>query len=234
MRQPTTTRRTLVGLVAVLAVVVGPFVAWQGATGGESGSVSVLAPRGIVVVGDSITARYNDEPGHPEQGWWSFVGRHFGAEVTTHAQSGSGYLRPGKACAGNRFIDRPEAYAGAAPSLIIIEGGRNDWAVCRRGEFVPAADEVVAHAVDRYLDALRTFLPASTRIIVLGPPWGPAQAAEGRRITAIIEDAAARHGVEFISTEGTLDARRVVDGTHPNLAGSRAIATRVIRALEPA
>ncbi len=128
-----TTRRSLV-LAVLAALLIAPFIAWQGATGDERVPVSRLAPHGIVVVGDSITARYNDEPGDADQGWWSITGDHFDAKVTRYAQSGSGYLRPGHVCTGNTFIDRPDAYAGDAPSLLIVEGGRNDWATCEDGQ----------------------------------------------------------------------------------------------------
>jgi lysophospholipase L1-like esterase len=225
------TRRSAV--LAILAtLLIAPFIAWQGATGDERVPVSPLAPRGIVVVGDSITARYNDEPGDAKQGWWSMTGDHFDANVTPYAQSGSGYLRPGHACTGNTFIDRPDAYAGPAPSLLIVEGGRNDWAMCEDGHLVTAPDDLIEHAVDRYLDTLQTFLPASTRIVVLGPPWGPRDAADQVRVTAIIRAQAEQHGIQFISTRGALTADRVVDGVHPNRKGSLAIARRVIAALD--
>jgi hypothetical protein len=100
------------------------------------------------------------------------------------------------------------------------------------GVFVPSSDAEVRHAVDTYLDVLQTYLPAETRIIVLGPPWGPLDRTEGRRVTAIIEAEAHAHDVEFISTAGSLTTDRVVDGIHPNRDGSLAIARRVIRALE--
>jgi lysophospholipase L1-like esterase len=226
-----TTRRSVV-LAILAALLIAPFIAWQGATGDERVAVSRIAPRGIVVVGDSITARYNDEPGDQRQGWWSITGDHFHAQVTRYAQSGSGYLRPGLACTGNRFIDRPDAYAGQAPSLLIVEGGRNDWAACEDGQFVKASDDMIEHAVDRYLDTLQTFLPKSTRIVVLGPPWGPLDRADGARVTAIIRSQAEQHGIEFISTRGALTADRVIDGVHPNRQGSLAIARRVIAALD--
>jgi len=228
-----TTRRSLI-LAILAALLIAPFIAWQGATGDERIAASPVAPRGIVVVGDSITARYNDEPGDANQGWWSIAGYHFHATVTRYAQSGSGYLRPGHACTGDTFIDRPKAYSGAAPSLLIVEGGRNDWAACRDGRFVTASDDVIDHAVDRYLDTLQTFLPKSTRIVVLGPPWGPRDPQNRQRVTAIIAAQAKRHGIQFISTSGTLGADSVVDGVHPNRKGSLAIARRVIAALDPA
>jgi lysophospholipase L1-like esterase len=184
------------------------------------------------VVGDSISARYNDRPGDESQAWWSVTGRHFDASVRTYAQSGSGYLRPGHRCTGNRFIDRPDAFMGAAPSVLIVEGGRNDWARCVRGVFETSTDAEVQHAVSSYLGVLKTYLPRSTRIVVLGPPWGPLDRADGARVTRIIAAQARVHGLQFVSTRGALTADRVLDGIHPNRAGSLAIARRVIRALE--
>ncbi|MCW2801232.1 MAG: hypothetical protein JWQ70_2704 [Aeromicrobium sp.] len=223
-------RRSVILLLALVAMVA-PFLVWQSAQGGEQRVPSTLAPHGIVVVGDSITARYDNTPGSARQGWWSIVGHRYHADVTTYAQSGSGYLRPGHECTGNRFIDREEAFTGDAPSLFIIEGGRNDWSTCVHGFYVPATNAVIAHAVDRYLSTLQTFLPHSTRIIVLGPPWGPLDPQDGVRVTRIIQAAAAQHKLQFISTRGTLNSHRVIDGIHPNQMGSRAIADRVIRVL---
>ncbi len=230
MVQQRTAVRTPIVIALVLAALLGPFLA-RSAIGGEPSVLSSVAPRGIVVVGDSITARYNDNPGDDNQGWWSIVGRHYDAKVTTYAQSGSGYLRPGHLCTGNRFIDRQQAFVGDPPSIFIVEGGRNDWAVCKGVQFVTSSDEAVEHAVDTYLDTLRTFLPRSTRIIVMGPPWGPLDTANGERVTAIIKASAASHGFEFIPTTGVLTETRVLDGVHPNRSGSVAIANRVINAL---
>lgn len=230
MTKPRTALRTPIVAVLALLLLLAPLLVFN-ADGGKAVASSVLAPRGIVVVGDSITARYNDKPGDAMQGWWSIVGRHYDATVTTYAQSGSGYLRPGRVCTGNRFIDRQQAYTSNAPSLFVIEGGRNDWADCADGRFVPATDNAIAHAVDTYFTTLRTFLPRSTRIIVMGPPWGPIDRRDGTRITRIIESAASAHGFEFIATTGALTASTVVDGIHPNRQGSVAIADKVISAL---
>ena len=230
MNTQRTAARWPIVITLVLVALLGPFLA-RSAIGGEPGAVSGVAPGGIVVVGDSITARYNDKPGDQMQGWWSIVARNYDAKITTYAQSGSGYLRPGRLCTGNRFIDRQRAFTTEAPSLFIVEGGRNDWAECEDGRFVTADDETIEHAVDTYLSTLQTFLPRSTRVIVMGPPWGPADRKNGERITAIIEAAAARYDFEFIPTAGALTQNRVLDGVHPNRGGSVAIANRVIRAL---
>ena len=90
-----------------------------------------------------------------------------------------------------------------------------------------------ARAVNHYLDVLQENLPRSTRIVVLGPPWGTLDQLGRHRLTKIVYAAAKAHHVQYVSTMGTLDRReRVLDGIHPNRAGSRALADRVIAALE--
>lgn len=225
--------RSVLRTSVVVAVTLALLAWWQSARGGEPVVADGPFAGGIVVVGDSITADYNDDEGDEMQGWWSMVGRHFGARVTTHAQSGSGYLRQGEGCSGNTFVDRPEAYRGTAPSLFIVEGGRNDWASCIEGRHVEAPDALVAQAVDRYLDVVEASLPTSTRILVLGPPWGTLDQLGRHRITRIVRAAARSHGLQYVSTVGTIDRReRLLDGVHPNRAGSTALADRVIAALE--
>lgn len=218
-------RRVVTVLIGAFALAIGPFLWSQGAQGGP---VSEVAPQGIVVVGDSITARYDDSPGDADQGWWSVVARHYGADVTTYAQSGSGYLRQGLRCTGDRFGDRDAAFEGSAPSLFIVEGGRNDWSQCVDGRWLPSTNAEVERAVERYYDRIDASFGPATRVVVLGPPWGPLQLLEGLRITRIVKAAVERHGFEFVDTAGTLTAENVVDGIHPNRAGSLAIADRVI------
>lgn len=214
-------------LGAALLLALGPFLLSQGA---EGGTVSGLAPDGIVVVGDSITARYDDTPGDPRQGWWSMVARHVGAPVQTYAQSGSGYLRRGGACDGTTFDQREKALSGH-PSILIIEGGRNDWAVCRDDRVSLATNAEITEAVNDYLDQVQESLP-DTRVMVLDPPWGPLQPVEGLRVSRIVRVAAEDHGFEYVDTSGTLTPENVIDGVHPNRAGSVAIAERVVAALD--
>ncbi|MCW2746879.1 MAG: hypothetical protein JWP10_21 [Nocardioidaceae bacterium] len=187
----------------------------------------------ITVVGDSITASYNNRVGDARQGWWSMVGRHYGADVTTYAEPGSGYLRRGDDCRGTRFYERPLALLTRSPDVMIIEGGRNDWLDCRRGNYVISSTRAVRRAVNRYLDDVRMVVKPSTRIIVLGPVWGPRDAGHEARIRAIVERAAVAHEMEFVDTSNVLNRARVLDGTHPNRAGSKALARRVMAAIGP-
>ncbi|WP_375002913.1 SGNH/GDSL hydrolase family protein [Aeromicrobium sp. CTD01-1L150] len=216
-------------LLAAIATVVGGLVAGVTTDGAHAGDGPY--PDGIVVVGDSITARYSDDEGAADQGWWSFVGRHFDADVRTFAQSGSGYQRQGNRCTGDVFADRIEAFEDP-PSVFIVEGGRNDWSTCRDGRRVRATDAAVQDAVVSYLRLARQQLPESTRIVVLGPPWGELHPWEMRRITSIIRTAAGREGLEYVSTTGTLDQHgRTDDGVHPTRAGSKALGDVVVAAL---
>ncbi len=220
------------GLLTVAVALLGGFVAAVTTEGAhaEDGPFS----RGIVVVGDSITARYTDDVGAPDQGWWSFVGRHFDTEVRTFAQSGSGYQRPGMRCTGDVFGDRTAAFEAEAPSVFIIEGGRNDWATCRNGRHVRSTDAAVQDAVVSYLRLAKQQLPEDTRIVVLGPPWGELDPWEMRRVTSIVRTATMREGLEYVGTRGTLDQPgRTDDGVHPTRSGTTALADRVVAALSP-
>lgn len=225
----TTPRR--VGAALVAAAVLGAGVVLSGVALGGAHAGDGPFPDGIVVVGDSITARYDDSPGSETQGWWSIVGRHFDAEVTTYAQSGSGYQRPGLRCTGNRFVDRDHAFDDP-PSVFIVQGGRNDWASCHDGRHVVSTDAAVRDGVVEYLRTARERLPASTRIVVLGPPWGPLDPWQQRRVTSIVHTAAEREGLEYVSTTGSLEpGGRTSDGVHPTRSGSRALGAVVVDAL---
>lgn len=222
-------RGAVATVVLALVVAVAPFVIWQGADGGPTFETRP-APE-IVVVGDSITARYDDVAGSPDQGWWSFVGRHARASVDTYAQSGSGFLRRGAHCRGTTFAERTAALERPAPAMFIIEGGRNDWAACHDRQVTPATNAEIVTAIRGYLKLVDDTLPPSTRVIVLGPPWGPLQPIERVVVTGVVRQSAELHDFEFIDTTGTLPAENVLDGVHPNRAGNIAIARRVISAL---
>ncbi|MEO6472231.1 MAG: SGNH/GDSL hydrolase family protein [Aeromicrobium sp.] len=187
----------------------------------------------VAVIGDSITARYNDEPGDASQGWWSVVGRHYGVHVETYAQSGSGFVRPGLECVGDRFGDRLANLKRHPPRIVFVEGGRNDWAMCSGHSLALTTNSQLRIAVDRFLTNLKGAVRPQTLIYVLGPPWGPTNAGQRGRVTAIIKSSAYRHHVHFIDTAGVFPASNVIDGIHPNRAGSVALGERVIDTIGP-
>lgn len=198
----------------------------------ERVSASSSGP-GVAVIGDSITARYNNDSGSQGQGWWSFVAKRYGVRMETFAESGSGYQRPGNHCGGMTFGERLKDVVAVKPRIVFIEGGRNDWAHCVGDRLVVSSDAEVSTGVDAFLTRLQNALPASTVYYVLGPPWGPIDTGQRDRVTRIIEASAIAHAMTFISTAGTLNDDDVLDGTHPNRAGSIAIARAVTEAIGP-
>lgn len=228
-RMPHVLRHAAVLVAVFLCLLVW---AWWGSRDTNQTQVEGGAPGSIIVIGDSITSLYDNDPGSSRQGWWSIVGHKFDSHVRTFAQPGSGYLRPGLACTGNRFNQRLHALSLHHADMVIVEGGRNDWAQCVDGRYIRAPDDAVRQAVFNYLSDVHTLVSPSTRVLVLGPPWGPLDVSEHDRIAGIIHNAARHFDMQFVPMEGVLNAQLVVDGVHPNLAGSQAIAARVIAAIE--
>ena len=217
-------------VLLVLTALASTFTLVGGTSDGAHAGDQPFAG-GIVVVGDSITARYGDRAGAPDEAWWSIVERRLGTDVRTYAQSGSGYLRRGLRCTGDTFAERSAAFE-EPPSVFVIAGGRNDWSRCEGGRRVRADDAQIAAAVTSYLRLVQRRLPGSTRIVVLEPPWGDLDPWDQRRLTSIVRTAAGREGLEFVTTAGTLTgADRTTDGVHPTRAGSVALGERVAAAL---
>lgn len=217
--------RVWIVLSLLCILVTAPFLLQRG---GASASGPVIA-----IIGDSISARYDDSPGSQMQAWWSVMGRHYGAHVNIFAESGSGYVRNGHACSGTRFVDRLDDVAATEPTIVIIEGGRNDWAYCKGDGVALTTDALVTSSVDDFFTKLKQAVVPGTTIIVLGPPWGPEQPEEQARVSAIVETAALRHRLRFIATDGVFDGDRTIDGIHPNRAGSTALGNTVVKALGP-
>jgi len=217
--------RVWIVIALVCALLLAPLVL-QRVTASASGA-------GIVVIGDSISDRYNDDPGGAEQAWWSVVGRHYEATVTTFAESGSGFVRLGNRCTGTHFGHRLADVAKSSPKVVIVEGGRNDWSFCHRDAIAQTSNAMVKTSVDRFLTNLQNALDPNTTIYVLGPPWGSVNASEQSRITSIIKSSAQRHHMKFIDTRGVFNGNRTIDGTHPNRNGSMALGNRVIKGIGP-
>ena len=206
----------------LLAVFGGP-LAGGSATASDGASAG---PR-LIVVGDSITASYNDDDGDERQGWWSMVGRHLNLQVIRSAQAGSGYIRRGtERCDGTRFYDRRKDLHGA--DIVIIEGGRNDWKRCGTDIATVGIHDVRA-AVDKFLDWVDS-QPVANRSVYLMSPWGPRDQLAGITMTQIIQTEADSHGFQFIDTWGALSDKpgRTYDGIHPTLAGSTSLYRNVM------
>lgn len=114
---------------------------------------------------------------------------------------------------------------------MFVEGGRNDWAYCNHRKLTKASNARIKKGVDSFLTKLQRAVPAHTKIYVLGPPWGPRNLSQRERVTAIVKASAKAHHMTYISTRGSFSKARVVDGVHPNRAGSVKLGKKVIKAI---
>ncbi len=64
--------RSVLRTSVVVVMSIALLVAWQRAGEGEPTADGPFKG-GIIVVGDSITAEYNDDEGDDFQGWWSIT-----------------------------------------------------------------------------------------------------------------------------------------------------------------
>lgn len=224
-------RRTVALLSALLAVTLV-------ATGTGAAAKPVARSNGtLLVIGDSITARYGDAVG-PSRGWWSIVAESIGMTPIVSAESGSGFLmhgatRPdgthGTRCSGSDFTQRLTVVTSVKPDAIIVEGGRNDFKVCGKGKRHTATRAETTAAIAEYMRNLST-LTRSLRIpaanIYVASPWGSAHGREAHVIRPLVKKYAERYGFTWLAT-GTLATKYTVDGTHPNTAGNVELARRV-------
>jgi lysophospholipase L1-like esterase len=191
--------------------------------------------RSMMVVGDSITSWYSDEPGSRSQGWWSMLGRRLGAtSIRTSAEGGSGVNVRGNQCTGTTFGERLSALRRV--DVLVIEVGRNDYKTCPDDpRFRMAAADAQQLGMGAYARAL------SARVAELGmrpdqvwfvTPWGVRDEtlAEPMRDTVRRAVTAPAIGFGFVDTP-ILAAGLTLDGIHPNLVGNQVLSDAVHAAM---
>lgn len=202
--------------------------------------VPAVAPLGrgpsVLVVGDSISSWYSNDPGSPSQAWWSLLARGLGASsVKVSAEGGSGLSMTGNSCQGTSFRSRLRFVRAA--DILIVQGGRNDYKRCTVTDRTILATPAQTQAgIQAYVSALKT------RVTQLGmrpdqvwfvSPWGTRDRAIGYQIQAYIRTAATGAGFHYVETP-VLSTRLTSDGTHPSRAGSTLISSVMRTALSSA
>ena len=207
----------------VAALVLTPALA-------TAGTCEDPEPRRLTVVGDSITARYNNIPGDPNEGWWSMVGTAMGYETTKVAMSGVGFLRKQPDCNGTRFGGLLRDVIASEPDIIIVAGGRNDWRDCASGAHQSRA--VVSDTIFRYfraLDARLDDMGLYPNAVYMMSPWGAA-ASSHMWIRGEVKRQGEKFGFTWISTSYLQDGHGwTSDRTHPTLAGNVELARRALK-----
>ncbi|MGA8987769.1 SGNH/GDSL hydrolase family protein [Aeromicrobium sp.] len=211
--------------VAGIAIMLGMVLAPSSA-----GAADTARPNGtLVVIGDSITSRYNDIAGSPRRGMYSYLAEELGMVPVTFAESGSGFYRRGvdAGCAGTRYASRITKAIASKPTVLLVEGGRNDYRGCTK--------RVTQTTTENYTRSfLRSLAIAADNSglrrgdVYVQSPWGSSKAAEGKRIRPMIKKWAQYYRFTFIAGApmGLADAP---DGVHPDESGVQLLLAQVRR-----
>lgn len=186
---------------------------------------TVERPDLALFIGDSYTAGagIHDHDEHwpalvaDEQGWVP--------NVVANGGTGYGHVIDGPksqdACGEDycpNYLEVIEAYQDVTPQVVVIAGGRNDWAT-PLDRFAEEVDAVLAAATEKFPNAT---------LYVVNPVWdnrdGPDDFSE--RIS-VVEEAAKAADVEYVNLGLPLDDKPELiqeDGVHPTKEGHAVLA----------
>ncbi|RYJ05352.1 MAG: SGNH/GDSL hydrolase family protein [Actinomycetales bacterium] len=216
-------RRTVAALTSVALVLTT-----LGFSASAGAKTATPAYPTVVVIGDSVTARYNNTPGDPLRGWWSWLAGRGKVTIVRKAQSGSGVMNPGyvgfKRCAGNTYGSRTASLAAVSPRprAVVVEGGRNDLVTCSKKVRSPADAQDAWRRYYRGLRAEALKIGLATKDVYVFSPWGDASHARAPKWRAMQKAAAERYGLTWIETR-LLTLDEAPDGVHPDADGSLAL-----------
>lgn len=214
-------------VVAVLVVValrpVQPPIPDARPVSTPAPEATVEAPKVAAFLGDSYTHGIGASS---LNGYARMVAADLGYAHFIDGVDGSGYLTAGT---GQPIPTRVQGIIDSDPDVVIVAGGFND-----NGRGYDPAE--VGAAAQETLTALRAGLPDARIILVGAFPVGVPVPAGQPPIEEALGAAAAATGVEFVSpiNEGWVTdwaAYISPDGLHPNDAGHRLIADRLIEYL---
>lgn len=120
-------------------------------------------------------------------------------EVHVAGFSGSGFSARASLCGAVSFHDRAPTALGVRPSLVVVEGGLNDY------------DQPTA-AIDAGFRALMADL-AGQHVVVVGPATAPARAVAVPRVDDQLAVLSAEYGVPYVQTSD-LALDYLDDGLH--------------------
>lgn len=177
--------------------------------------------RRIVVIGDSYSVGLGLRD--PMRSWPSQLpGR-----VHVSGFSGSGFSAKASPCGRVSYADRAaralrtgarvsEAGGAGRSTLIVVEGGLNDW---------NQSAAAVRAGFGRLVTSLR-----GHPVLVVGPALAPSRARGARRIDLLLAELSARAGVDYLSML-TLDLPYLADRLHLTTTGHRLFGERVADAV---
>ena len=181
----------------------------------RAGMVTGTGPR-VLVIGDSWSVGLGQRDLAD-----SWAGRLPG-EVHVAGFSGSGFSLHASHCGPVSFHDRAPTALAARASLVVVEGGLNDY-------------DQPADAIELGFRDLMGDL-AGQHVVVVGPADAPLRARAVPRVDGLLSRLAAEYGVPYVRTSD-LDLSYLGDGLHLTSSGHRQFGDVVadrIAALTPA
>lgn len=219
--------RTVVLLAAVVALLAAgiTYLATSAPSGSPGKAASSTSPRAgasdvAAFLGDSYTAGVGAST--PAFRWTSLVAQAEGWGEANFGEGGSGYITKG--FEGTSYLGRVQDVIRARPDVVVVAGGQNDM----------TSNGDIDAAVHATLELLRDGLPYA-RMYVVGPTWP--QESPPPNLVAIetsVRNAAAEVDAQFIPALDWIAGRpdlMSLDNIHPNDAGYRLIADRVVAAV---
>lgn len=187
-------------------------------------TITAATPQALFI-GDSYTA--GTGASSKDVRWSTLVSKELGWLEHNEARGGTGYVMTnGLAGCGQDYCPNyPEAIAASTvtPSIVIINGGRND------GE-TPAG---YTDSVRATIDAAKAKWPEA-KIVVTSPMWDDDTMPEWMTGTiAAVKDAATATGATYVDLGQPIVGHAdyvIADGVHPNDAGYQAIAAAFVAA----
>lgn len=189
-------------------------------------------PPVVFALGDSYTMGIRGIT--PERAYAAEAARTLGWQVVLAGHAGTGFV--GTGLTGKTFGTLFDEQLGwrPTPDMVLVSGGHNDvW-------YPPGLVEQRAVAL---LGEIRRRWPHA-HVVLMGPLWGGDPGPTALTVRNVLRDAANRLRIPFIDPLGQRwitgkihsrvgNARRFIrsDGTHPNPAGNRYLAERLVNDL---
>jgi lysophospholipase L1-like esterase len=201
------------------------------AGGGRRGGKAEQPERApvVMVLGDSYTAGIDATP--PEATYAAETARRLGWQIIIAGHRGTGFVAPGRIGKSFSMLYEEELAWRPAPDMVMVVGGHNDW----------GHDPLLVAAYAReLLTKIRTRWPDAA-VVLTGPMWGGDPPPASLRVRDALKGVASELGLPFIDPLGERwitggvrrksgNARLYIrrDGIHPNPAGNRYFADRLV------
>lgn len=191
----------------------------------------------VLIFGDSTSSQYTDDPGDPQQGWWSKLAAERSLYPVTSAQAGGGIIKKGYGCSGTAIRERAKSVIERArPDEIWVAAGRNDLWVCIGGKVHAISPSFRGRAAKTFFAQLASYADAAgvdRRNVYITTVWGTRDIRQRHDVVMALWDGANAAGLRYINLPRLPLTMTRTDGTHPNAAGSSYIAEYLAPRMAP-